>query len=90
MARAECVVEVHDVPVEGSIALCASHLERFSVPSGWSLQQRSAPVRPTPETVESERAGRRPWFSTVAPSTEEVPVSGGLLARAFNGPQPVT
>ncbi len=93
MARAGCTVQVHDAPVEGSIALCASHLERFSLPAGWSFE-RPVPVstpaaRPAPESPESDAATRRPWFSTVAPSTEQVPVAGGLLARAFNGPQPV-
>ena len=89
MARAECLVEVHDAPVDGAIALCDRHLERFSVPAGWSLDRRRTAARPTPESLESEPAARRPWFSSVAPSTEQVPVAGGLLARAFNGPQPV-
>lgn len=89
MARAGCTVQVHDEPVDGSIALCASHLERFSLPAGWSFERPVAAARPAPETPESDAASRRPWFSSVAPSTEQVPVAGGMLARAFNGPQPV-
>lgn len=89
MARAFCTVQVHDAPVEGSIALCASHLERFSLPAGWSFERPGSAERPAPESPESEATSRRPWFSSVAPSTEQVPVAGGLLARAFNGPQPV-
>ena len=73
-------------PDPHGIGLCDQHLGRFTVPAGWTLDDRRADAHHE----------RRPWFApddldleAETESDEQHPVPGSLLARAFEGPVPV-
>jgi len=77
-------ISEHEAP--HATGLCATHLERFSVPGGWSLiDERNGES----ETHEDHVVKRPPWF---APDTDPESVEpltaaeGTMLSRAFTGP----
>ena len=77
-------ISEHEAP--HAIGLCASHLQRFSVPAGWSLiDERDE----DPAANEDHVVMRPPWF---APDTDPESVEpleaaeGTMLSRAFTGP----
>ena len=77
-------ISEHEAP--HATGLCATHLQRFSVPAGWSLiDERDGDL----EAHEDHVVERPPWF---APDTDPESVEplaaaeGTMLSRAFTGP----
>jgi len=77
-------ISVHVAP--HATGLCSSHLQRFSVPAGWSLIDERDD---DPAANEDHVVKRPPWF---APDTDPESVEpleaaeGTMLSRAFTGP----